>query len=128
MNFGAQSRGFSTRCLRFTNGVATIHARLASGWLARLYRERVELSGSLQKVSDHHPPPLLDLAWRKGSFILNPPSSFTSLDHLVGVGEERRRHGEAKHSGSLSVDDQLELARCTTGKSAGLAPLSMRPA
>jgi hypothetical protein len=52
MNFGAQSRGFSTRCLRFTNGVATIHARLASGWLARLYRERVELSGSLQKVSD----------------------------------------------------------------------------
>jgi hypothetical protein len=72
MNFGAQSRGFSTRCLRFTNGVATIHARLASGWLARLYRERVELSGSLQKVSDH-PPPFLDLAWRKGSFILNLP-------------------------------------------------------
>jgi hypothetical protein len=71
MNFGAQSRGFSTRCLRFTNGVATIHARLASGWLARLYRERVELSGSLQKVSDH-PPPLLDLAWRKGSFMAFP--------------------------------------------------------
>src|SRR5262249_55479355 len=28
-------------------------ARLASGWLARLYREGVEPSGSLQKVSDH---------------------------------------------------------------------------
>src|SRR5262252_11169945 len=46
-------RGFGTCCLRFTNGVATIHAKLASGWLARLYREGVEPSGSLQKVSGH---------------------------------------------------------------------------
>ena len=53
MNFGAQSRGFSTRCLRFKSDVATTHARLASGWLARLYREGVEPSGSQQKVSDH---------------------------------------------------------------------------
>src|SRR5262245_20083699 len=53
MNFGAQSRGFNTRCLRFTSDVATTHARLASGWLARLYRESVELSGPLQKVSDY---------------------------------------------------------------------------
>jgi len=41
------SRGFSICCLRFKNGVATIHARLASGWLARLYREGIEPSGSL---------------------------------------------------------------------------------
>ena len=39
-------RGLSTCCLRFKNGVATIPARLASGWLARLYREGVEPSGS----------------------------------------------------------------------------------
>ena len=52
MNFGAQSRGFSTRCLRFKSVVATTHARLASGWLARLYREGVDPSGSQQKVSD----------------------------------------------------------------------------
>src|SRR5262249_62195572 len=38
--------------LRFKTGVATTPARLASGWLARLYREGVEPSGSLQKVSD----------------------------------------------------------------------------
>jgi hypothetical protein len=31
---------------------ATTHARLASGWRARLYRKGVEPSGSLQKVSD----------------------------------------------------------------------------
>ena len=53
MNFGALSRGFGTCCLRFKNNVATTHAKLASGWLARLYREGVEPSGSLQKVSDH---------------------------------------------------------------------------
>ena len=47
MNFGALSRGFGTCCLRFKNGVATTHAKLASGWLARLYREGVEPSGSL---------------------------------------------------------------------------------
>ncbi len=49
------SRGFGTCCLRFKTGVATTPARLASGWLARLYREGVEPSGSLQKVSDHIP-------------------------------------------------------------------------
>jgi len=53
MNFGAQSRGFGACCLRFKNGVATIHAKLASGWLARRYREGVGPSGSLQKVSDN---------------------------------------------------------------------------
>jgi hypothetical protein len=58
MNFGALSRGFSTCCLRFKNGVATTHAKLASGRLARLYREGVEPSGSLQKVSDHILVPL----------------------------------------------------------------------
>src|SRR5262245_1249609 len=39
------------------------------------------------------------------------PSFAFSLDHLVGGGAERRRHGEAKHPGRLRVDDQLELAR-----------------
>ena len=39
-------RGFSTRCLRFTSGVATVRARLASGRLASLYREGVEPSRS----------------------------------------------------------------------------------
>jgi hypothetical protein len=39
-------RGFSTCCLRFKNDVATIPARLASGWLARLCREGVKPTGS----------------------------------------------------------------------------------
>src|SRR5262249_48944120 len=108
MNFGALSRGFGTCCLRFTNGVATIHAKLASGWLAHLYREGVEPSGSLQKVSDH-PSSFSGLCLAQGKFHFEPP--FTSLDHLVRAREQRRRHFEAERPGSLQVDHELELGR-----------------
>ena len=68
MNFGAPLRGFSTCCLRFKSDVAIPPAKLASGRLARLYREGVEPSGPLQKVSDRiSRPPFLDLSWRKPS-------------------------------------------------------------
>ena len=67
MNFGALLRGFSTCCLRFKNSVATTPAKLASGWLARLYREGVEPSGSLQKVSDH-PSSFSGLGLAQGKF------------------------------------------------------------
>ena len=67
MNFGALSRGFGTCCLRFKNRVATIPARLASGWLAHLCREGVEPSGSLQKVSDH-PSSFSGLSLAQGKF------------------------------------------------------------
>ena len=72
MNFGTLSRGFGTCCLRFKNGVATTHAKLASGWLARLYREGVEPSGSLQKVSDH-PSSFSGLGLAQGKFHCAPP-------------------------------------------------------
>src|SRR5262249_25468636 len=88
MNFGALSRGFGTCCLRFTNGVATIHAKLASGWLAHLYREGVEPSGSLQKVSDH-PSSFSGLSLAQGKFHFEPPSLLSLFDHLVGAGEQR---------------------------------------
>jgi hypothetical protein len=34
-----------------------------------------------------------------------------SLDHLVGGGEQRRRHGEAERFRGLKINDQLELGR-----------------
>jgi hypothetical protein len=84
MNFGALSRGFGTCCLRFKNGVATIPARLASGWLARLCREGVDPLDRCKRFQIIHPP-FLDLAWRKRSFIAILPSRTASFDHLVGA-------------------------------------------
>src|SRR5438874_2167817 len=49
-----------------------LQSSLPAGWLG-LYREGVEPSGALQKVSDQKShPPFLDLSWRKGSFIACP--------------------------------------------------------
>src|SRR5262245_61095653 len=52
----------------------------------------------------------------KGPAAAAPPSSVMNLrrliiDHLGGDRQQRRRHGDAQHSGGLMVDHQLELAR-----------------
>ncbi len=88
MNFGALSRGFGTCCLRFKNGVATIPARLASGWLARLCREGVDPLDRCKRFQLIHPP-FLDLAWRKGSFISTLP--LASLHSITSSARFRAR-------------------------------------
>src|SRR3954451_23817289 len=61
-------QGFGTRCLRFARGVAAARARLASGWLVGLCRERVELSGSRRKVSERSHVVLLSRAYPVASW------------------------------------------------------------
>jgi hypothetical protein len=41
---------------------------------------------------------------------------------------KRSRHVDAKRLGGYKIDDQFEGCRCTTGRSAGFSPLTMRPA
>ena len=66
------------------------------------YREGVEPSGSLQKVSQH-PSSFSGLSLAQGKFHFEAPSRFTSLDHLVGACEQRRWHVEARRLGVLSL-------------------------
>jgi hypothetical protein len=49
------------------------------------------------------------------------------FDHLVGGGEQCRRHGEAEHPGSRIVDDQLELGRLHNWQVGGLGALADAP-
>jgi hypothetical protein len=72
MNFGAQSRGLGTRCLRFKDGVATTACK------ARFRPAGSPLPGGRRTLwiaakgfSSSHPP-FLVLAWRKGSSIAVP--------------------------------------------------------
>src|SRR5262249_47811550 len=48
---------------------------------------------------------------RWGSFIFEPPSRVTSLDHLVGAAEQRRRQIEAERLCGLEVNYKLVLGR-----------------
>src|SRR5262249_58075790 len=46
-----------------------------------------------------------------GKFHFEPPSPFTSLDDLVGAGEQLRRDFEAKGPGRVQVDEEFKLGR-----------------
>src|SRR6516164_312137 len=78
---------------------------LPAGWLS-LYREGVEPSGSLQKVSDH-PSSFSGLSLAQGKFHFEPP--ITSFDHLVGAGEQRRRESDVQGLRGREVDGQLNF-------------------
>ena len=61
-----------------------------------------------------------------------PPSSVMNSRALIIRSPRRRRRAASaaprgRASGGLMVDDEFELWACITGRSAGLAPLRMRP-
>src|SRR6516162_8037286 len=54
--------------------------------------------GQMQKIS-------------AGKFHSEPPSRFTSLDHLVGASKQRDRKGKTKHLGCFEIDYQFDFRR-----------------
>src|SRR6516164_8087912 len=99
---------------------------LPAGWLAFAGRASTLWIATKGFRSQSHPP-FLDLSWRKGSFIVEPPSQFTSFDHLVGAGEKCWRHSEAWALTVFRLITSSNLVGSVTGKSSGLSPLRIRP-
>ena len=52
--------------------------------------------------------PLAARAQQAGKFHFEPPSCFTSLDHLVGVLQKVQRQVEAQGLRGLEVNDEFE--------------------
>jgi len=71
-------------------------------------RQRGSARGQMQKIS-------------AGKFHFEPP--FTSFDHLVGAGEQRRGDFEPKRVRGAEVDHQIELGRQLDRQVTGLFPL-----
>ena len=87
------TQGFSTRCLRFTRGVAASHARLASGWRAA----PLPGGGRTLRVASkgfrlHLHPPFQDLSCRKDRLF---QQARTSEVHSVVRGDNRQLVAEA---------------------------------
>jgi hypothetical protein len=53
---------------------------------------------------------------------LREPKAWNSLNQLISLCDEERRHFEAKRFGGLEIDHQLELRRLLHGEVGGLGP------
>jgi hypothetical protein len=80
---------------------------------ARHGGQRGSACGQTQKIS-------------AGKFHFEPPSCFTSLDHLVGAGEQHWWNFEAERLAGGQIDDEVKLGRLLDReRSAGFAPRSI---
>src|SRR5262247_2938071 len=89
---GAICLSSSTQCVRFATTVASGHATLATKRTLLLTWAGLPPAGSHQLCLAH------------------------SFDHLVGAADKRQRDREAERSGSLEIDDQLDLGGLLHGQ------------
>src|SRR5262249_20564658 len=91
---------------------------LPAGWLAFTGRESNSLDRYKRFQVIH--PPFLDLAWRKGSFILNLPSH-----HSITSSARSRNDSGIVSLSALAVvrlRARSNFLGCSTGRSPGFAP------
>jgi hypothetical protein len=79
------------------------------------------LAAQIEASDDPRRPSKMELPYlRPGLMLARMPMQLlrvpglvgsTSLDHLVGRGEQRLRDGEAERLGSTQIDHEIELAR-----------------
>jgi len=86
-SFVAQSHTPRNRCVRFAPTVAGGHATLATKRTLLLTWAGLPPAGSHQLCLAH------------------------SFDHLVGAGEQRRRHLETQRFGGGQIDGEIEFGR-----------------
>src|SRR5262249_38919864 len=88
----------------------SLQSSLPAGWLAFTGRELNPLD-CYKRFQITFPSSFSGFVLAQGKFHFEPPSPFTSLDHLVGGNEQLVWHGEAEHPGGLVVNDQFESRR-----------------
>ena len=68
-------------------------------------------------------PPKADMA-QSGCDVRFADITSGLIDYFISAAEQRRRHGEAEHSGGLRIDDQIELVRFDNWQLRGLGALN----
>src|SRR6516162_2306467 len=95
----------------------------------RSLRPRVGLFAPLRDKVTSSAQPLVPPSGRpsqgSGLPILTHDELASSLDHLVGGGEQLVRDGEAEHPGGRGVDDEFELARLHVGHLRGSCSMGL---
>jgi len=104
----------------------SLQSSLPAGWLAFTGRELNPLD-CYKRFQITFPSSFSGFVLAQGKFHSEPPSRFTSLDHLVGDREHAGRNSEGERLGGVEINNQLELSRLLNRQITGFSPLRMRP-